>query len=111
MRLRKQIMAYDGNVVVTDCRFVNEIEMIRQMGGTIIWVKRMPLPPHYAQARWYTQQNKLAQALSWWFVPEVRKTHRSEWEWLGSRTDYVLLNKGDLQDLEQDVKKLLKNLH
>jgi hypothetical protein len=111
MRLRKHIMRHSGNVVVTDCRFINEMAMITQMGGKLIWVQRPPMPPHYDQARWYTRQNKLTQALAWPFVTHLRRTHRSEWEWLGSSVDHVLTNNGSLQDLRQDVKKLLENLH
>ena len=32
------------NIVISDCRFPNEIKAIKQQGGKVIWIQRGPLP-------------------------------------------------------------------
>lgn len=46
-----------NNVVITDCRFRNEMNMIKNLGGKIIWVQRGPLPEWYDYAVLANQQN------------------------------------------------------
>ena len=35
------------NIVISDCRFPNEIKAIKQQGGKVIWIQRGPLPEWY----------------------------------------------------------------
>lgn len=42
--LQKKLMEMDKNVVITDVRFPNEIDMIKELGGTIYRVERGDLP-------------------------------------------------------------------
>jgi hypothetical protein len=42
---RRKIEATDANVVITDVRFPNEVEMVRQMGGKLIAIARPGVGP------------------------------------------------------------------
>ena len=48
--LERKLCARDNSVVITDCRFPNEIDAVRRIGGQIIWVLRGPLPAWYNEA-------------------------------------------------------------
>ena len=79
---------YKGdNTVISDTRFVNEIEKIKAKGGKIICVKRGELP---------TQKEM-----------QERGAHKSEWDWLDSSFDYVIDNNGTLEDLYKKVDDLI----
>lgn len=42
---RRKIEAAPGNVVLTDCRFQNEIDLLREYGGTLIRIERKGVGP------------------------------------------------------------------
>jgi hypothetical protein len=79
------------SVVVTDVRFVNEIEMIKRLGGKIVWVRRDPLPDYYNQSLWFNQQ-------------------RSERDWIGTDFDSIILNNTSIQDLTRNVTTFMETL-
>mgnify|MGYP003343403177 FL=1 len=81
--LEKRIQGYD-DVVISDCRFPNEIDFIRSAGGVIIRVKRGEDPSH----------------------EEISKMHISETAWNSYDPDFVIHNEGTLDDLK--VKFLVK---
>lgn len=92
-----------GNIVVTDCRFPNEIKAIRELGGKVIRVKRGPEPDWYETA-------EAANSDTFLHAPECAKIlhekgiHISEWAWIGSKYDYVFENDGSLEDLQNKVR-------
>lgn len=90
-------MKLKGDVVVTDCRFSNEIEMIRRKGGKIIHVFR-------DYPTWYSNYVKSGLSLET-FVKDI---HPSEWSWLSCPPDCVISNDGTLEQLETKVKGILK---
>jgi hypothetical protein len=73
------------NVVVTDVRFPNEAEFVRFMGGHIVRIER---PGHVSQ----------------------RAAHISEVALNGYAFDYTLVNAGNLNDLKDSVRDMLKVL-
>lgn len=92
------------NVVVTDVRFKNEIDYIQQNGGIIVRVKRGEEP------EWY----KLAEDAAAGFssaIMEIKDKgiHQSEWDWIGSDFNYTIENEGSLEDLGNQIDKLLLN--
>ena len=79
---------YKGdNTVVSDTRFVNEINTIKAHGGKIICVKRGDLP---------TQKQM-----------QEKGAHESEWDWLESSFDYVIENDGTKEELYTKVDDLI----
>jgi hypothetical protein len=90
------------NVVISDCRFPNEIAAIRNQGGTIVWVQRGELPS------WHIMAAKANQGDT--FALEKLKAlgvHTSESSWVGTRFDAILDNNNSLEDLYKQVKSLL----
>ena len=103
LSLRKRLESSKRSFVITDVRFTNEIEMIRELGGTLIWVRRDPLPNYYAQALWLNSQNKFVQFLAKPFLHKLKGVHRSEREWIGVDFDHIFLNNSSIDDLTKQV--------
>jgi len=91
------------NVVISDCRFPNEIKAIREQGGEIVWVQRGPLPVWYDVAL-ETNQGSFDHMKT--AYPEV---HRSEWAWVGTEFDHIVDNNGSIGDLYDQVKQLVRS--
>jgi hypothetical protein len=99
------------NYVISDIRFPNEINMIRENGGKVFRVIRGEEPEWYDIAfventlepgmRWILEdRNELMQQL----YPNV---HHSEWAWIGCEMDDIIENNGSLEDLQKNVKEML----
>jgi hypothetical protein len=90
------------DVVISDCRFPNEIESIRKASGVIVWVKRGELPTWYDLAVSANQGHNLAQQ-------ELKRLriHASETSWIGTDFDHTIENDGGIADLYDQIEKLL----
>ena len=105
-RLRRDIEASSSPVVVTDARFPNEIAMIRDLGGRVIWVRRDPLPSYYEAALGFNQRHPLLRRLTLPFSSQLKNVHASERDWIGVEFDQVILNNGSLYDLKNAAQGL-----
>jgi len=95
--------AKNKDVVVTDVRFQNEIKYIQDNGGVVVRVKRGP------EHEWYSLAEDANQGFSSAIMGMSDKgIHKSEWDWIGSEFNYVIDNKGTLQDLGNEVKSMLQ---
>jgi len=79
-----------GNIVLSDTRFINEINTIRDLKGKVVLVRRGPIP---------TQQEM-----------QHRSVHQSEWDWIGQRFDYEIDNSGNLENLRTQVGVMIRSL-
>jgi adenylate kinase family enzyme len=71
-----------GKFVISDCRFPNEMEMIKRLGGTLIRVNRD--------------------------IQNIIYNHESETAWTICSFDYVLENNGTIVDLKNAVTKIFE---
>ena len=102
--LENKIRNSKDNVVISDCRFPNEIASIRSAGGTIVWVQRGDLPDWYDVAVAANQgHNYAVQDL------KMRKIHASETAWVGTDFDVVVDNNGSIDDLYNQAKLIVSN--
>lgn len=85
------------NVVISDCRFPNEIQAIRQAGGRVIRILRGPDPEWFKTARFHPEAMKQ----DW---PEI---HASEYSWAATQFDFIIENNGSIQDLYDELKNLV----
>ena len=108
--LENKLRSSKDNIVISDCRFPNEIEAIRKQGGKIIWVQRGPLPDWYTDA---VNMNKGPKKNMNWanstFRIEQAKIHASETAWIGTKFDAVVDNDGSIQDLYDQLQILIKD--
>lgn len=91
------------DVVVTDVRFKNEIKYIQQNGGIIVRVKRGEEP------EWYELAKDASEGFSSAIMGMKDKgIHQSEWDWVGSEFNFTISNNGTIDELGNEVKKLLQ---
>lgn len=99
------------HVVISDCRFPNEIQSIKNAGGIVVRVVRGAEPKWYNAAVAY---NRGPNGNSEWALSKAKleksKVHASEYSWVGTKFDAVLDNNSSIDDLYSQVKDLVKDL-
>ena len=103
--LENKLRNSQDDVVISDCRFPNEIEALRAQGGKIIWVQRGPTPHWYEIA---SQANRGSTKAARWL--KDNNIHPSETSWAGTEFDAVLDNNGTLDHLYQQINDRVLNL-
>ena len=94
--IEKKINQY-RNIVITDCRFPNEIEMLKKYNAKFIHIHRQ-MPSWFKS---YQEGND---------VEEASKLHISEKEWIRTNPDFIINNDGTLDELYENINNILVNL-
>ena len=102
--LENKLRNSKDSVVISDCRFPNEISSIKNAGGKIIWVKRGNLPEWYDHALMANRGSNIA-------INELKrlKIHASETAWVGTDFDFEIDNNGTIEDLYTQAKLIVSN--
>lgn len=108
--LENKLRKSNGNVVITDCRFPNEVQAIKNAGGIVIRVKRGPNPSWYNDACDMNAGEKCSNYAAATARINELGIHASETAWVGSKFDYVIENDGTIDDLCIAVKDRVLNL-
>ncbi len=103
--LENKLRNSKDHVVISDCRFPNEIQSIRNAGGIIVWVKRGELPDWYQHAM---AANQLGSNLALNEL-KMRKIHASETAWVGTEFDHTIENDGTIVDLYTKIASIIGN--
>ena len=106
--LENKLQKHTGNVVITDCRFPNEIKAVRNLGGAVVRVKR-GIEPDWFNDALYLNQNPDTKYRD--FLQDrldKNNIHASEIAWIGTEFDYILENDKSLVDLYLQIDKFLK---
>ena len=100
--LENRLRNSQNNVVITDCRFPNEIQAIRQAQGLVIRVRRGPEPVWYDLA-------VAANRGDWVAREQVNSllVHASETAWVGTEFDAVIDNNHSFDSTFQQVESVL----
>ena len=93
------------NVVISDCRFPNEISSIKNAGGSIVWVRRGELPNWYQYA---LAANQLGSNMALNEL-KMRKIHASETAWVGTEFDHEIDNNSTIDDLYQKIQSIISD--
>ena len=104
--LRRCELAPWNNYVIADVRFPNEINAIKESGGTVVRVRRGDEPEWFALALDCNLSSNLDVMRN--AYPEV---HYSEWAWIGSHYDVVMDNNCTLDELKVRVDNLLDSVY
>jgi hypothetical protein len=105
--LENKLRKSNDSVVISDCRFPNEISAIKRAGGRVVWVQRGELPSWYDAA---VSTNRGPDGNASWSISKSKLErlgiHASETSWVGTDFDLVLDNNGTLDELYDQVKNL-----
>lgn len=106
--LENKLRTSTDDIVISDCRFPNEIKSIKEAGGTIVWVQRGALPVWYDAA---VSVNKGPENNATWSISkqqlEQANIHASETAWVGTKFDLVLDNNSTLDHLFNQLEDML----
>lgn len=104
--LENKLRNRKDDVVITDCRFPNEIKAIKKQGGKVVRIVRGPEPEWYSVAE---AVNAGPKHIGW----SIAKTelpkfgiHASETAWVGTKFDAVINNNGTLDELYAQLRNL-----
>lgn len=95
------------NIVITDCRFVNEVKAIKNAGGITCRVERGPRPSWYEEA---VALNKGPSHIGWALAKSRlnnAKVHASEYSSVGLGYDYFIDNNGTIDELHNKVRSII----
>lgn len=107
--LERRFIQSKNDIVISDVRFPNEMQAIRNVGGTLIRVVRGPEPTWFAQAICAnTNQDTSLQQSANQALIELG-IHASERAWVGLPVDYTVSNSGTIQELYELINDLVSN--
>ena len=94
-------------VVISDCRFQNEINIIRSMNGITLLVERDDKPEWYDIALKANEGDAVARHI---MNRDFKHIHSSEWDWIGCHIDHKIKNNGTKEELFEQVDNILEKL-
>lgn len=94
--LENRLRNSKDNVVITDCRFQNEIKALKAANALIIRIKRG------AEPEWFTTATTTPELMSLHYP----KIHSSEYSWVQTNFDDVIDNNGTIEELYTKIKNL-----
>jgi len=88
------------HVVISDVRFPNEVDFIKNSGGILIRVQRGLEPEWFEFAKSANSGNTEAQ-----FIMDTKYAHihASETAWAGTEVDFIIDNNGTLEQLDTQI--------
>ena len=98
----------DENIVITDCRFVNEVNSIKSVGGITMRVNRGERPVWYSAAVDYNNEPEGSeQKLKAMVELGNYSVHASEYSSIGLLYDHYIDNNGSIDDLHKQVNSVV----
>lgn len=93
------------DIVITDCRFKNELEAIKRMNGITLRANRGPQPAWCDIAARYNNGTDYGDAV----LAELGKLgiHASEYSSVGLHYDYHIDNNGTIDDLHRQINQVI----
>jgi hypothetical protein len=108
--LENRLRSSTDDIVITDCRFPNEIKAIRNAGGKVVRIKRGLEPAWFDDA---VSMNKGPSRNMNWALSKQKieklKVHASETAWVGQKFDVVLNNSGTIEELYHQIERDIIN--
>lgn len=109
--LENKLRKSEDDVVISDCRFPNEILAIKRAGGIVIRVHRGPDPAWYRFAELVNRGPE--RNIEWSFAKtqlDKFDIHASETAWIGTKFDAVVDNNATMDHLYSQITRLVQDL-
>ena len=96
--LENKLRNIQDNIVISDCRFPNEIHAIKAQGGKVFWVQRGAHPA------WFTNGVAASYGNNWALeFMKMQQIHSSEWAWLNTKFDGIIDNNSSIDSLHKQI--------
>jgi hypothetical protein len=93
--VERKLQQYE-KVVITDCRFPNEIQIMKKYDATVIHIYRGALPEWFYDVKFGEKE-------------PPKELHASETSWIKEVFDYTIENNSTIKDLEDKIKQIFYN--
>jgi hypothetical protein len=100
--LENKLRTTKDSIVISDCRFPNEISGLKAQGAKVVWVQRGLTPHWYSIAE--TANRGDTKAIEWLAKEGI---HASEYSWAGTPFDAIVDNNGSIEQLYAQLKNLV----
>jgi hypothetical protein len=108
--LENKLRTSSDNIVISDCRFPNEIKSIKNAGGVVIRVARGPEPDWYDHAiNFNAGEKRLGWSIGKTYLSKIG-VHASEYSWVGTDFDAIVDNNTTMDHLYSQVNDLVLHL-
>lgn len=107
--VENKLINIKDDVVITDCRFINELNAIKNAGGITVRTCRGPNPVWLESARVLNTSANQAQRELATNQLKHYNVHASEYSSVGLDYDYQLDNNGTIDSLHQQLEVILKS--
>lgn len=101
--LENKLRLTKDHIVISDCRFPNEIAGLKSQGAIIVWIQRGQIPEWYDIA---AKANRGDVDCQQWL--ETNRIHPSEYSWAGTEFDAVIDNNQSIETLYSNLKNLVQ---
>ncbi len=91
--------------IISDCRFKNEVGLIKALGGFIVKVQRGEAPHWYQMAMDAASGDTFSQHS----LAEMG-IHQSEWDWVNQTIDYEIKNNSSIEDLRLQTQQVIQKI-
>jgi len=106
--VENKIRQTPDNIVITDCRFANEINVIKKVGGITLRVERGDRPGwHTSAVRYNTAPTNSEEWIRAKSVLDSIGVHASEYSSVGLAYDHYIDNNGTMDQLHSQIKSLV----
>jgi len=103
--LESRLKNSSQDVVITDCRFPNEIDAIQRIGGRVLRIQRGANPDWYYDARYWLMNGQDVT-----LMPD-NLPHASEWSWIASNINGGIDNNGTIDQLHKNVRAVIDSFY
>lgn len=116
--LEKKLANIDCNVLITDCRFKNEIDMLKKLNATFVRMEFKDKPEYWAVALLNNMDygmpyvnfddiyfyEYISKNINDSNIENYKKQHISEVDWIGyDRPDYIFQHQNSLEELKEEI--------
>lgn len=105
--LENKLRKTNENIVISDCRFPNELAMIKRLDGVTTRVSRGETPEWYKYALAANISSGTDDQQYFIHKLEELKVHPSEWSWIGTTFDIEIDNNGTMDELYVNIENTI----
>lgn len=109
LSLKKKLSSLSGDVVVSDVRFKNEADMIKESGGILLRIVSENSKPIWHDAAY--SANNGCEIGKMQMITLYSYVHQSEWDLIGYEADHIVQNTSTLDDLYSKIDDVLKKIN
>ncbi len=99
--LEKRLIYSGDDLIISDCRFPNEINLAKNQNCVLIRIKRGVEPI------WYNDALRINKYEDGEDLKNIIPAHSSEWRWIGTDFDHIIENDGDIDSLYAKIDSII----